>query len=402
MRNPWIRYLPIVLLACASAQATAQADARRAFVTSAKGNGDLATWAESGGQGGLAGADAVCRSHARAANLPDADAFVAWLSDANDDAYCRVHGLTGRRDAHCGLTELPTDAGPWQRTDGLWIADSLADLLDGRMYRPIDRDESGRALPFNGYLQAVATGTDASGRGAGGFDCAGWTRSSGDLLVGGAEMTTGSWGFGTALGCGANVRLYCFQPGPGRAAPPGEHGRRQAFLTEASGPGDLGSWPEALGTSGLAAGDAICRARAAAAGLYRPDTFKALLSDGRTSAHERFSQPDLPWVRLDGVRLADDAAALRTGAILAPLNVTESGTYAAGIGAWTGTYVDGAAMEHCDDWTDAGALGRAATVNIAGPLWMRSSSPRACATRAALYCLSDADTLFHSGFDERP
>jgi len=43
--------------------------------------------------------------------------------------------------------------------------------------------------------------------------------------------------------------------------------KRRAFVTSASGTGNLNSWPDAGGLFGLAAGDAICRAQATAAGL---------------------------------------------------------------------------------------------------------------------------------------
>lgn len=399
-----IRWICMALLLAAPPLA-AQNPPRRAFVTSVQGSGNLATWSEAGGQSGVAGADAVCRSRARAAGLANADAFVAWLSDSTDDAYCRVHGLHGKRNANCGLAQPPTDAGPWQRSDDRPVAASLADQLAGRLFHPINRDEFGRPLPFTGYLQSVATGTGANGAHLPGYDCAGWTTSTGaTMLIGGADSTTDDWSGNGVMSCTVPARLYCLEPGSGnaQAARPREFGKREAFVTGSGGPGNF-AWPEAQGQTGIAAADRICRTRAAAAGLHRPDTFKALLADGATPAFARFSQADLPWVRRDGVRIADNLAALQTGATYAPINVSETGTYLASIGAWTGIAADGsAAPEQCAGWTDATAQGRATTANIAGPLWLRASGAYACATHYALYCLSDADTLFHAGFDALP
>ncbi|WP_257388605.1 hypothetical protein [Tahibacter caeni] len=397
-----MRWIPAALFLLAPPLA-AQNAPHRAFVTSVQGNGNLASWADSGGRAGLAGADAVCRARARAANLVNADAFVAWLSDTSDDAYCRAHGLRGKRSANCGLTQLPTDAGPWQRTDDRLIAASLADQLAGRLFHPINRDEFGRPLPFTGYVQTIADGTDAAGANAAGADCNGWSTSAGAAMsVGGADSTSGGWSAGGGVGCNITARLYCLEPGSGNAAAarPREFGKREAFVTDGGGPGNFAEWPEMQGQSGIAAADAICRLRAASAGLHRPDRFKALLSDGATPAFARVTEPGLPWVRRDGVRLADDLAALQAGATWTPLNVTEAGRYTTNIGVWTGIGADGgAAAEQCSGWSDAAARGGTLTANIAGPLWLRTSYAYACSTRYALYCLSDADTLFHAGFE---
>src|SRR5690606_18797239 len=89
--------------------------ARLTFVTNSTGTGNLSTWALAGGNTGVAAADAVCNAEAAAAGLPGT--YVAWMSDATDDAYCRVHQLTGKKAANCGLGALPATAGPWVRTD---------------------------------------------------------------------------------------------------------------------------------------------------------------------------------------------------------------------------------------------------------------------------------------------
>jgi len=52
---------------------------------------------------------------------------------------------------------------------------------------------------------------------------------------------------------------------------------KRIFVTSVKGNGDLSSWPDAGGRTGIEAGDAICSARADAAGLS--GTFAAWLSD---------------------------------------------------------------------------------------------------------------------------
>src|SRR5262249_13959608 len=88
---------------------------RYAFVTSTTGNGNLATWAGAGANTGLAAADAICQARAAAGGMTGT--FVAWMSDSNNDAYCRVHGLTGKKAAMCGQMALPVAAGPWARAN---------------------------------------------------------------------------------------------------------------------------------------------------------------------------------------------------------------------------------------------------------------------------------------------
>ena len=57
----------------------------------------------------------------------------------------------------------------------------------------------------------------------------------------------------------------------------------KVFVTSASGTGDLSSWTDAGGKTGLEAGDAICQAAANRAGLS--GTFRAWLSDTNTDAY---------------------------------------------------------------------------------------------------------------------
>src|SRR6188768_570424 len=96
----------------------AHAVVRRMFVTSVSGTGDLGSWPAAGIATGLAAGDAICQARASAASLPNPSGYRAWLSDSTDDAYCRIHMLTGKLSANCGQPTLPASAGPWRRTDG--------------------------------------------------------------------------------------------------------------------------------------------------------------------------------------------------------------------------------------------------------------------------------------------
>ena len=136
--------LLLVLSACLTAHAGAAT--LHAFATSTTGSGDLHSWAEVAGTGlsGLAAADAICQTRAAAGGLDAPEEFVAWLSDRDDDAYCRVFGLHGKRADHCGLPADPVGAGPWLRSDGVPFAATIETALaDNVVYSTLNVDESG-------------------------------------------------------------------------------------------------------------------------------------------------------------------------------------------------------------------------------------------------------------------
>ena len=164
---------------------------------------------------------------------------------------------------------------------------------------------------------------------------------------------------------------------------------KKAFLTSVTGTGNLGSWADANGQSGIAAGDEICRSRAAEAGLQNAQNFKAWLSDDNTDASSRFTS-DGPWVRLDGVVLAENHADLVDGDLNTSISLTETGTYVGFDYVWTGTnHIGGTTPDTCNNWADAaqsfnGSTGR--TFDRSG--WTYSGYPP-CDWSLHLYCFED-------------
>jgi hypothetical protein len=183
----------------------------------------------------------------------------------------------------------------------------------------------------------------------------------------------------------------CFETGTGAPLPSFAATGKIAFITTVSGNGNLGSWPDAGGASGIAAGDAICQARATAAGLANAANFRAWLSDSSMDAKDRYTS-DGPWVRPDGVKVAEDMADLTDGSLFTAITQDESGGYRGNTGAWTGTGTDGILTANiCADWTDGtnainGTGGRS---SFAGRGWSDMDTRTCDSTFEHLFCLED-------------
>lgn len=379
---------------------------RVVFGTSVTGTADLGSWADAGMATGTAAGDAICQARATAAGLPNPGNYVAWLSDSDDDAYCRIHGFGGTRDANCGQAQLPVAAGPWQRTDGTALAPEIDRWLDPshEMYTTIQYDEFGVQLPaFVPFF--TATGFDGGLSGLGG-SCGDWTTANDEVANrGGSDRSSFSWtAFGTLQCAFSNARLICIETGMGPALDfPAVEGSL-VFLTDAFGSGDLGSWADAGGQTGIAAGDAICQAEAAAAQLPTPNAFVAWLSDSGVSAIERLTQNG-PWIRVDGIPVAQNTADLTDGELFATINVTPSGLYLGHWAVWTGTNPNGTGgPANCDDWNpgSGAAQGGYGSANTIFSWTNPSSGDCGGGINGRLYCFSNAapGSVFTHGYED--
>ncbi|MFK7987551.1 MAG: hypothetical protein AB8I08_16145 [Sandaracinaceae bacterium] len=144
---------------------------------------------------------------------------------------------------------------------------------------------------------------------------------------------------------------------------------------------------------GLAGADSECATLASTAGLT--GTFAAWLSDSGSSAATRLTQATVPYVRIDGVRVADDWDDLVDGTLDAPISVDENGvTLATNATAWTNTDVSGtnitAGSNACNDWgataspPPRGALG---SVSGTGSGWTHFTTVACPGLRRRLYCV---------------
>lgn len=146
-------------------------------------------------------------------------------------------------------------------------------------------------------------------------------------------VVVGDWAHCTACGAACGEREACVA---GACV-----GSRRVFTTSSSYAGDFG---------GLAVADAACQKHADAAALG--GAFKAYLVDESTGL-ERLEHAGVPYVHLDGEKIADDWNDLTDGDIAARLDRDEFRQPVGG-NAWTGLQqVNGLGVVSCDDWTSA-------------------------------------------------
>lgn len=157
---------------------------KRVFVTSTRFAGDL---------GGLVGGDAECQALADGAEL--GGTWLAWLSETNG--------------GQSPSTRFTQSVDPYVLVGGAQIAADWADLIDGAIDVPINRDETGAeirtAIPY------VWTGTSATFPSGVSPCCENWTTTASGGAKGMADATDSTWSFNTGMSCTELGHLYCFE-----------------------------------------------------------------------------------------------------------------------------------------------------------------------------------------------
>ena len=155
---------------------------------------------------------------------------------------------------------------------------------------------------------------------------------------------------------------------------------KTAFVTSLPFPGgQLGGLPGA---------DARCQNFATNAGL--PGTYLAWLSDSSGSPASRFAQSSVPYVRVDGVQIADDWADLTDGSLDAPISLDETAR-SLNVIVWTGTDRNGKLSEvpsldaSCSDWNSTSSTGLYGGSDDTNPAWTDKGVSN-CSSALYLYC----------------
>lgn len=167
--------------------------AKKAFVTSVTGTGNLSTWSDASALTGLAAADAVCQARARVAGYANSGTFKAWMSSSSTSASTRI-----------------VSNGPWARPDGVVIAQSEADLEDSRIGAALYQTELGTYVQGASDAGNVWTGTSTSGFSAS-FYCSSWITTSGSGQIGRHDLLDGRWTAATTQTCSVDARIICLE-----------------------------------------------------------------------------------------------------------------------------------------------------------------------------------------------
>lgn len=205
------------------------------------------------------------------------------------------------------------------------------------------------------------------------------------LFAMGCGSSTGSGGSGGAAGTGGAAGSGGTGGGSGTAGTGGESGaggnivptESVVFVTASLQTADLG---------GLDGADSICAGEAADAGLE--GEFKAWLSTLDIPAADRLNRSTVPYVLVDGTRIADDWDDLVDMQLLAPIDLDADGQSRGG-DVWTGTLPSG---QPFDDGDCAGfTTDTSASFSLCGSTafsdsrWTAAQTP-SCNTRLRLFC----------------
>ena len=245
-------------------------------------------------------------------------------------------------------------------------------------------------MPGTSAEPAASSGDAGSSGTSGGMSASGTSSSSSPP---GASTTTGDTSTGSPPGyCGDGVVDPATEECEDGNDDPADgcyaclHARK-VFVTSMMFTPNLG---------GLTGADSRCKQLANKAGLARWETYHAWLSDSKQDARDRVFVGKGPLVRIDGVVVVDQGAALLQGHLNVPISINEYGATVAG-DVWTGTRVDGKALagsNHCADWTTKDYFGNTAYYgisNLTDSGWtyyqQQQTNPALCDAQLRLYCI---------------
>jgi hypothetical protein len=117
----------------------------------------------------------------------------------------------------------------------------------------------------------------------------------------------------------------------------------------------------------------------------------AWLSDAAGSPSTRFTQATVPYLRMDGVAIANNWAGLTSGTLLAALNVTENGGLPPSNEVWSDTAANGAIstpIGDCSNWTSntTSFFGELGHLVATDSTWTDEGIAVGCNNSYPLYC----------------
>jgi hypothetical protein len=194
-----------------------------------------------------------------------------------------------------------------------------------------------------------------------------WIRFPVTIRVVGASIAAPIWGaliLSLLVACGDSNDDETINP-------PATH--KTVFLSSASYDGNLG---------GLSAADAKCQSLANAARLG--GTYRAWISDSIVGVESRMTKSDLPYLLVNGTKIADGFDDLADDSIDHAFNVDEKGVPHGNPEVWTGW------REYsCGNWTtnSSGSQGLVGVAGETGHAWQAAYYQFCNRTNVRLYCI---------------
>jgi hypothetical protein len=315
-----------------------------------------------GAMGGLAGADELCMTAARAGNK--GGTWKAWLSSSTEAAIDRM-----------------TVDGPWYQEIA---GGSLTKTFNNKAnftttpLATLGVNEQGVAMS-NAADARHWTGTLSSGK-ASAENCVNWTNGT---SANGGSIGNGysSWSFvNESASCSYKYSLVCFEQSRLPEPAPTPTTKKRVFVTSNEFNGAMG---------GLAGADELCMTAARAGN--KGGTWKAWLSSSTEAAIDRMTV-DGPWYQeIAGGSLTKtfNNKANFTTTPLATLGVNEQGvamSNAADARHWTGTLSSGkASAENCVNWTN-GTSANGGSIGNGYSSWSFVNESASCSYQYALVC----------------
>ncbi|MBL8917950.1 MAG: hypothetical protein JNJ54_03745 [Myxococcaceae bacterium] len=119
----------------------------------------------------------------------------------------------------------------------------------------------------------------------------------------------------------------------------------------------------------------------------QPGTYKAWLSTSTASAASTMNHAQVPYIRADRQKIADNWADLTDGSLDAPILLRLTQSPATG-SVWTGTLPDGtSAASNCNNFSTAGAMGTTGLVNSTSGTWTNDTPSTLCSTSLSFICV---------------
>ena len=145
--------------------------------------------------GGAVGPDQMCQADAAAANLANANQFIAFLSTTTMPA----------------LKRLSANGPPWKRVDDVFVVRRISDFSGGKLLAPLGLSADGSLYRQGNYWSGASDPTAAATA-----TCKDWTSNASVLsaMVGDCDTTESPYWYGVApVTCDAAInRLICIEP----------------------------------------------------------------------------------------------------------------------------------------------------------------------------------------------